>query len=229
MPDDCILTAGLGQKSIDAWDFIYQRDGFRYGDNPSKAGRMALPFLAQAKTLLELGAGYGRDALWLARQLPGVKITALDRSPTAINMLTEQAVNNVIPMCGDAFNWLSKETFTVLFSNFFYHLFPSAERQHFFRLAHLMLESSGLFVNSFASIDDEKYGRGKEIERGTYACYEARPWHFVHFYSSEDLFAEHAKSGFEIEHIEESTETEHICGLIEYTRFWFVVARKGAE
>lgn len=229
MPNYSTSTASLAQKNIDAWDLLYQRDEFRYGSEPSKASRMALPLLEQAETLLELGAGYGRDALWLAKQLPSLKITALDSSPTAIRMLSERTVSNVVPVRGDAFNCLSKGMFAVLFSNFFYHLFQSTERQHLFRLANSMLRASGLFVNSFASVGDEKCGLGKEVEPGTYACYADRPWHVIHFYSSEELVEEHAKSGFEIDHIEESTETEHICGLIEYTRFWFVVARKGAE
>lgn len=208
------------------WDSLYQRDGLRYGDKPSMCARMASPLLGEARTVLEVGAGYGRDAIWLAERLPTVTITALDSSPTATRMLDRRPVANVIPVCQDAFDWINGVAFDALLSNFFYHIFLRAQRQRLFQRAHVALESYGLFINSFISIEDEKYGRGRDVEPGTYACYPDRPWHFIHFYSAQELVREHLTSGFEVEHIEEATEGEYICGSIEQTRFWFVVARK---
>ncbi|KOX19684.1 6-O-methylguanine DNA methyltransferase [Nocardiopsis sp. NRRL B-16309] len=62
-----------------------------YGADPSDAARHALEvFTARgAQEVLELGAGHGRDALWLAAR--GLRVHAADFSATALEQLARSA------------------------------------------------------------------------------------------------------------------------------------------
>lgn len=73
------------------WQATYAEHPRMYGTEPSEAARhAAADFRAVgARTVLELGAGHGRDALFLARQ--GFTVHATDFSATALGQLTAAA------------------------------------------------------------------------------------------------------------------------------------------
>jgi cyclopropane fatty-acyl-phospholipid synthase-like methyltransferase len=73
------------------WQATYTQHPQMYGMEPSEPARRAAEVLraAGAGTLLELGAGHGRDALFFARK--GFTVYATDFSATALKQLTEAA------------------------------------------------------------------------------------------------------------------------------------------
>lgn len=73
------------------WQQTFQANPTMYGDEPSEPGRHALTLFtgAGATDVLELGAGQGRDTL--AFLAAGLRVTALDYSPTALAELTHAA------------------------------------------------------------------------------------------------------------------------------------------
>jgi SAM-dependent methyltransferase len=81
--------AVAGQK--DHWEATFEANPDMYGTDPSAPGVAAAEAFASAghKTVLELGAGQGRDTLFLARQ--GLHVTALDFAPGTIETLTSKA------------------------------------------------------------------------------------------------------------------------------------------
>jgi SAM-dependent methyltransferase len=81
--------AVAGQK--EHWEATFEANPDMYGTDPSAPGVAAAEAFASAghKSVLELGAGQGRDTLYLARQ--GLHVTALDFAPGTIETLTSKA------------------------------------------------------------------------------------------------------------------------------------------
>lgn len=85
------MDPDLGSVQRDHWSEVYTRNPHLYGEEPSEAARHAAGvFAAQgAHEVLELGAGHGRDALWLARQ--GFRVHAADFSTTGLDQMARAA------------------------------------------------------------------------------------------------------------------------------------------
>ncbi|MEV6821033.1 class I SAM-dependent methyltransferase [Nocardiopsis dassonvillei] len=85
------MGTDLGATQREHWQNTYMRHPHMYGADPSDPDRHALEvFTARgARTVLELGAGHGRDALWLALQ--GLRVHAADFSATALEQLAHTA------------------------------------------------------------------------------------------------------------------------------------------
>jgi len=81
--------AVAGQK--EHWEATFEANPDMYGTDPSGPGLAAAEAFASAghKSVLELGAGQGRDTLYLARQ--GLHVTALDFAPGTIETLMSKA------------------------------------------------------------------------------------------------------------------------------------------
>jgi SAM-dependent methyltransferase len=81
--------AVAGQKKH--WEDTFEANPDMYGTDPSAPGLAAAEAFGSAghKSVLELGAGQGRDTLYLARQ--GLHVTALDFAPGTIKTLTFKA------------------------------------------------------------------------------------------------------------------------------------------
>ncbi|MEV6314794.1 putative glycolipid-binding domain-containing protein [Streptomyces sp. NPDC051776] len=82
---------GLAPEQQRHWQETYRNQPDMYGQQPSEpAVHAAITFRkAGARTVLELGAGHGRDALYLARA--GFGVIASDFSPTGLERLRERA------------------------------------------------------------------------------------------------------------------------------------------
>jgi SAM-dependent methyltransferase len=85
------VDTDLGATQREHWQNTYMRQPHMYGADPSEPARHALEvFTARgAETVLELGAGHGRDALWLASH--GMRVHAADFSATALEQLARTA------------------------------------------------------------------------------------------------------------------------------------------
>lgn len=85
-PDD-----SLAEAQREHWQRTYGANPGMYGEQPSEPARYAALLFreAGATDVLELGAGHGRDALFLARS--GFAVRATDFSPTGLTQLRESA------------------------------------------------------------------------------------------------------------------------------------------
>ncbi|WP_344162218.1 class I SAM-dependent methyltransferase [Nocardiopsis rhodophaea] len=83
----------LGAAQREHWQDVYGHNPHMYGSHPSEAARHAgRAFTAdRARRVLELGAGHGRDALWLAER--GFIVEAADFSATALRQLQCAAIS----------------------------------------------------------------------------------------------------------------------------------------
>ena len=77
----------LARAQQELWQTAYERDPHLHGTEPSAAARSAAEVFGAAgiDDVLELGAGQGRDALYLARQ--GFSVHATDFSDSALHQL----------------------------------------------------------------------------------------------------------------------------------------------
>lgn len=224
-------------ERIEKWDKIYQRDGKRYGEHPSKFCMLLKLYLQNCKNVLELGCGYGRDLLHLATHYPSVNFFGIDSSPTAISILLgevrKRKIKNLKVLTS---NWLDsifrqfkKNPIDLIFSHFFLHLFLEKEREEILKRTAQILKDGGIFINSLVSKNDAKFGKGKLIEKGTYAPYSDRSWHYLHFWTYDEIIDTFSKVGFKVEELFEYVEEEEILENIENTITWFVVTRKIRE
>jgi len=73
------------------WAATFAANPDMYGTDPSAAGRAAAEAFTAAglRSVLELGAGQGRDTLYLARQ--GLQVTALDYAPGTVETIAAKA------------------------------------------------------------------------------------------------------------------------------------------
>ncbi|WP_202911495.1 class I SAM-dependent methyltransferase [Segeticoccus rhizosphaerae] len=87
------MTAGeqLGRAQRAQWQSTYEAHPGMYGQEPSAPARHAASFFraAGAGVVLEMGAGHGRDALYLARE--GFTVQATDFSAAGLGQLQDRA------------------------------------------------------------------------------------------------------------------------------------------
>lgn len=85
------MPSDLGRAQQEHWQSVYQSAPHMYGDQPSEPCRSAVELFRaeQAREVLELGAGHGRDALFFAEQ--GFRVHAADFSYTGIEQLRRRA------------------------------------------------------------------------------------------------------------------------------------------
>ncbi len=219
---------------IDEWEKLYKRDRKRYGEDHSIFCELARPYLQNCKKVLELGCGYGRDLLYLAKIYPTVNFLGIDSSPTAVSILLQDAkreeIENLKAING---NWLDfpydkfiGEPMDAIISHFFIHLFLEEERVEILKKSAHVLRDNGVLISSLISISDSKFTKGKLIEERTFACYPDRPWHFLHFGGEEEIRRIYSSTGFKVEFICEYVEKEAILNKVEETRAWFLVSKK---
>ncbi|MFE0460640.1 class I SAM-dependent methyltransferase [Kitasatospora sp. NPDC058965] len=81
----------LARAQREHWQQTYEAHPGMYGDRPSDAAVRAGEVFraAGAREVLELGAGHGRDALFLARS--GFTVVAADFSPVGLDQLRKRA------------------------------------------------------------------------------------------------------------------------------------------
>jgi SAM-dependent methyltransferase len=83
------VEAVAGQQNH--WAATFDANPDMYGTDPSAPGLAAAEVFAAAglSSVLELGAGQGRDTLYMARQ--GLHVTALDYAPGSVETISEKA------------------------------------------------------------------------------------------------------------------------------------------
>jgi SAM-dependent methyltransferase len=87
------MDGDLTGRQREHWQATYRQHPGMYGQQPSAPASYAADLFADAgvHSVLELGAGHGRDALHFARR--GLTVTATDFSATALEQLADSAQN----------------------------------------------------------------------------------------------------------------------------------------
>lgn len=133
---------------------------------PSLFARMVREhYVTPQQSLVELGCGTGRDAVFFANE--GVSVTAIDQCENIINYLKKRHQHLVDSVFIPAdFTTLSdfKNQFDVVYSRFTLHSINETQEQHTLRWAHKNLHGGGYLCVEVRGQKNEIYKVGKKVE-----------------------------------------------------------------
>jgi SAM-dependent methyltransferase len=189
------------------WDKEYEQNKQLWGEQPSELALFAASFfkksgLAESDfTLIDLGCGYGRDALYLCREF-SCRILGLDKSPEAVRM-AEANLKTISTaalrfQCGDFFDIKDFGRYDIVYASNLYQLLRPDERLRFRELVKKLLNKNGyLLMSTHSSHDPEHAGKGKPVpgdpgsfidQKFLHLCDEAELRRDFNFLDIRDLF-----------------------------------------
>lgn len=169
------------------WNDSYREKQRIWGDEPSELARIAVNRLKRHDSgklsILEIGCGYGRDAVYVSSQLDA-EILGTDPSQVAIDMAQEAGVAENISFHCCGFAQISGSYDVVLASNV-YHVLRSEERSRFGQVVAHRLEPDGLlFLNTLSIQDPQHYGKGEPVPGEPNSFVDNR---YLHLCTREEL------------------------------------------
>lgn len=175
------------------WDSLYRTNQQVWGDKPSELATFACNYLqgikppSKAIDILDLGCGYGRDAMYLARNIK-CQVFGIDDSSEAIEMAQKSLADDlklcVKFQCGD-FRQMNNGKFDIVFTSNVYHLLKSDDRNAFRNTIDKNVKPGGmLFFSTLSLSDPEHFGKGKRIENEDNS-FEDKV--FIHFCTREEM------------------------------------------
>jgi len=191
------------------WSASYAAHADMYGDEPSEAAVAAADAFAAARvaTVLELGAGQGRDTLYFARR--GFHVQALDYALNGVRAIQAKAAAGL----GDRVSLglhdvreglpLADAAVDASFSHMLFCMaLTTPELERLVVDLRRVLRQDGLVVYTVRTTEDAHYGAG--VSHGG-DLYEHGGF-VVHFFDRE--LVEHLAAGFELLDVTEFTEGE---------------------
>jgi SAM-dependent methyltransferase len=166
------------------WDNRFKKEGKIWGDTPSKSALIALEYFKSRdiKTILVPGAGYGRNTKIFSDQ--NYSVEGIEISETAFNIAKQFDPQTMFHL-GSALDMpFTKKNFDAIYCFNTLHLFLSDERSVLIKKCFKKLRKKGFIFFIVFSIEDESYGKGKEIEEYTF---ESKPNRPVHYFTEDDL------------------------------------------
>ena len=170
-------------------------------DHPSPFALFVRGNLSEGETLIDLGCGNGRDALYFCRS--GLGVTAIDQSETGIAMIQDAGQENLECICGDITKTSSHcdGLYNNAYSRFVIHALTEEQQHDFIKEVHKVLGSGGRFWIEVRGVQDTLYGKGEPSGRNAFV----HDGHYRRFIVLDELTGELEAAGFEIEEAAEMT------------------------
>lgn len=178
------------------WDNFYKQK--KVVHFPSTFAEFCLSeFIKPKSTIVELGSGNGRDALYFAENEHYVY--AIDQSHEAKNLeknvLTTVAKENIELITAD-FTQENFERFNkidVFYSRFTIHAIQQQEQERLLSMVYSSLDKGGVFLVEARTTKDSLYGQGKHVGNNAYVTD-----HYRRFIDSQDFLKECLNLGFKV-------------------------------
>ncbi len=153
------------------------------------------------RTLVDLGCGNGRDALYFASL--GLSVIAIDLSDTAIQTLRERGGDNPRFLCGDFINAPIHRpaSYDYAYSRFTIHAINQQQERMLLLAMHRAIKPGGKFFIEVRGVHDPLYGRGQPQEKNAFFYNN----HYRRFIVMEELTASLQEAGFRVEYAQERT------------------------
>ena len=191
------------------WNKVYKSDNTFFGEEPSNFALLCFNHVKanNAKKVLELGSGYGRDTIFFASN--GIEeVQALDYSNIAIEILDKIVKEKNLPIKTRIFDVknplpFSDGYFDAVYSHMLLNMRFSVNEIHFIFLEiRRVLKPKGLNFFSVRNDHDKFYGKGREVDEGIYDIngFEVR------FFMENEIQDLARQAGFEILWIKEEYE-----------------------
>lgn len=207
------------------WEDTFAANPDMYGTGPSEPARAAAKRLASAgaRRVLELGAGQGRDTLFLARQ--GFAVTALDYTAGALETISAAAgVAGLATLVSAARHDVRQPlpfpngSFDASYSHMLFCMaLTTPELEHLAAEVHRVLRPGGLVIYTVRHTGDAHYGTGTPHGDGMYE----HGGFIVHFFDRG--LVDRLAAGFELLDVTGFTEG----GLPR--RLWRITMRKPSQ
>lgn len=213
------------------WEEVYRKEMESYSWEPAKAIKKFLTKIKQtnAKKILDLGCGIGRNAVYLAKKgyiVVGVDISDAALQTASIRTNTEK-INNIVLLHSDIRSLpFPNKHFDVVFSINVLHHDKLENIQTAMNEVLRVLCLGGLGMVTLVSVKDYKFGKGKEVEENTFELFEGTHGEkgiLHHFFDEHE--SEYLLKDFQIiqkEHITEEVEGGKNC-------HWYIVFQKMAQ
>lgn len=165
----------------------------------------------EAKYLLDLGCGNGRDSVFFAQNK--LHVVGIDASGTAIEILEETYDEDAYLefVCDDfvTANVLFQREYDYCYSRFTLHAINEKQEEQLIGNVYKALKKNGLFMIEARTIHDRIYGLGEQVEKNAYRYND----HYRRFIEPAEIMRKMVRIGFTIVHSEEGsgfskTETE---------------------
>ena len=158
----------------EVWNKVYKSDSSFFGEKPSNFALLCFNHMKtnNAKRVLELGAGHGRDTIFFASN--EIDVEALDYSVIAVDILDKIRKEKSLPIKPGIFDVKSPfaiqdSFFDAVYSHMLLNMRFSLKQLHFiFSEIKRVLKPKGLNFFSVRNDNDKSYGKGVEIEKGIY-------------------------------------------------------------
>lgn len=159
--------------SLKYWNDLYSKDNF-FGTGPTKLAQYAETLIKTNKihSILEIGCGQGRDAIYFSQF--GYDVKALDISPKAIefvNKIKEQLrLKNLTTSIHDIEQPLefNHDYFDLVYSNLALHFFDIDKLNFIFNNIAKVLKKNSHFLFSTKKVGDKYHNFGNKINENAY-------------------------------------------------------------
>lgn len=194
-----------GPEHVERWHRAYET-GRRWGDEPGELARLAPEWLSDQGAgpswrLLDVGCGYGRDAVFLAREA-GIRVVGIDPAVAGIELARTSAPEDLSDASRPggprleyrccAVEDVHDGPYDAVFVSNVYHILPAEGRAALRGRALALLRPGGLLLLSTLAVGDPEH-YGSATAKGTPS---RAPDSHLYFSTEDSVRAEFA--GFEI-------------------------------
>jgi cyclopropane fatty-acyl-phospholipid synthase-like methyltransferase len=141
------------------WNNKFSKVDYFYGTKPNEFLASKIDLIKDKKTLLCLGEGEGRNAIFFAQN--GLKITAIDASDVGLAKLESKSKEEnleITTIFMDLNHWEAKEKYDVIMASYL-HMYNN-EREELFKKVENSLNKGGYFIGEFFSKKQLSYESG---------------------------------------------------------------------
>ncbi|RXJ84895.1 tellurium resistance protein [Arcobacter sp. CECT 8985] len=144
------------------WNKKFSKEEFFYGDYANEFLISNKNLLKNAKSLLFLGEGEGRNAIEFAKNDTSLLVDAIDASDIGLNKLKVQAkklnLNNIYTTCLDLNNWVPQKKYDGILSSYLH--MHEQDRDLLFDKIEVSLEKNAYFMIEVFSKKQINYTSG---------------------------------------------------------------------
>ena len=147
----------MSQKEF--WNGKFSKAEYFYGTKPNEFLASKIELIKDKKTLLCLGEGEGRNAIFFAQN--DLEVSAIDASDVGLEKLdlkSKEEKLNIKTFCMDLNHWDDSVKYDVIVASYL-HMFKN-ERESLFEKIENSLESNGYFIGEFFSTKQLTYNSG---------------------------------------------------------------------
>jgi len=168
----------------DYWDARFGSEGRIWGDVPSRTAEQALRIFRRydVQSVLVPGAGYGRNTRLFSEAR--LRVTGVEVSGLAYEMAKKFDPATTFHHASALDLSFLDETFDAVYGFNILHLFHRDDRLTFLAQCRRHVRPGGLLYFTVFSERESSFGKGAEVEPGTF---ESKPGRPVHYFTGHDL------------------------------------------